>query len=241
MIQPGDFVIFHEAVRCYEKATGAKINSQKSKALPNGGWSQLATALGIESHGQVKILGITYGTTIAKSVKDSWAGGLRSVRVQTRKAYARTLCLAQRIQRNPCLLAKIWYLAQILPPTKEHVQQLTTVCTSLIWQGTIFRVPVSTLQLPKERGGWAMANICAKCKTPLKTRQRFLCTNNSNITTTLMRKWKLAGPIAKPLIYMASQKGYSISVTMPWTWHMLPHQAHNKPCKSLKIVSTECW
>jgi len=34
--QPGDFAIIHEAVRCYEKATGAKLNSQKSKALPIG-------------------------------------------------------------------------------------------------------------------------------------------------------------------------------------------------------------
>jgi len=45
--QPEDFAIIHEAVRCYEKATGAKLNSQKSKALPTGGWSQPATALGI--------------------------------------------------------------------------------------------------------------------------------------------------------------------------------------------------
>jgi len=37
--QPGDFAIIHEAVRCYEKATGAKLNSKKSKALPIGGWS----------------------------------------------------------------------------------------------------------------------------------------------------------------------------------------------------------
>jgi len=71
--QPGDFTIIHEAVRCYDKATGAKFNSQKSKVLPivGGKWSQPATELGIESHDQVRILGIQYGTTIAKSVKDS--------------------------------------------------------------------------------------------------------------------------------------------------------------------------
>jgi len=130
-------------------------------------WSQPATALGIEFHDQVTILGITYRTTIAKSVKNSWAGVLRSIRAQARKAYARTLCLAQRLPYvHRCLLSKIWYLAQILPPTKEHVQQLTTVCTWLIWQGAIFRVPVSTLQLPKEQGGWALANTDVKCKTP---------------------------------------------------------------------------
>jgi len=34
--QPGDFAIIYEAVRCYEKATGAKLNSYKSKALHMG-------------------------------------------------------------------------------------------------------------------------------------------------------------------------------------------------------------
>ena len=48
-----------------------------------------------------------------------------------------------------CLLAKIWYLAQILQPTKDHMQQLTTVCTWFIWQGTIFRVPLFNLQLSR--------------------------------------------------------------------------------------------
>ena len=64
--QPGDFAIIQEAVQCYEKATRAKLNSQKSKALPTGGWLQPATALGIEFQGQVTILGITYGTTITR-------------------------------------------------------------------------------------------------------------------------------------------------------------------------------
>jgi len=45
--QPGDFTIIHEAMRCYEKSTGSKLNSQKSKALPIVGWSQPATALGM--------------------------------------------------------------------------------------------------------------------------------------------------------------------------------------------------
>jgi len=131
-------------------------------------------------------------------VKDSCDGVLRSVRLQARKAYARTLCLAQRMQYvHLCLLSKIWYLAKMLPPTKENVQQLTTVCTWFIWQGAIFRVIVSTLQLPKEQGGWALTNIDAKCKTLLYARLWSLCTKNSSITT-LMRKWNLAGRIANP-------------------------------------------
>jgi len=49
-------------------------------------------------------------------------------------------------------LRKFGIWQKIIPPTKEHVQQLTTVCNWFIWQGAIFRVPVTTLQLPKEQG-----------------------------------------------------------------------------------------
>jgi len=60
-------------------------------------------------------------------------------------------------------------------------------------------------------------------------------------TTLLQQHWWESGTsldrFLNPLIYTASQPGYHISVTMPWTWHMLPHQAQTNPCKSLKIVS----
>jgi len=57
---------------------------------------------------------------------------------------------------------------------------------------------VTTLQLPKEQGGWALVNIDAKCKTLLHARLWYLCTKNGSFTTTLMRKWNLTGPIANP-------------------------------------------
>jgi hypothetical protein len=143
--KPEDFTIILQAVRCYEQTTGARLNPKKSKALDIGNWKEQATALEIEFHDEVTILGVTFKTTAAKSMKNSWAGVLRTVRAQARKAYARTLCLAQRIQYvQLCLIAKIWYLAQILPPTTVHVQQITTVCSWFIWQGAVFRVPVST-------------------------------------------------------------------------------------------------
>ena len=57
---------------------------------------------------------------------------------------------------------------------------------------------MTTLQLPKEQGGWALANIKAKCKTLIYARLWFLCKKNSSITTSLKRKWNLNGPISNP-------------------------------------------
>jgi hypothetical protein len=175
--QPADFIILLQAVRCYEQAKGARPNPQKTKALAIGNWQEPALVRGIEFHEQVNIVEFTFRTTIANSTKDSWAGIIREVRAQARKAYAGNLCFTQRIKyAQLCLLAKIWYVAQILPLTKVHAQQLITVCTWLIWQDAIFRVPLTTLQRPKEQCGWALPdrgqmqdapiqpNLDAQCK-----------------------------------------------------------------------------
>ena len=176
------------------KATAVNLNSQNSKALPFAGWSQPATALGIESHDHVTIFGITYGTGERQLGRCLTVGTCTGTKSLCSNPLPRTIIQYVHL----CLLSKIWYLAQILPPTKEHVQQLTTVCTWFIWQDAIFCVPVSTLQLSKEQGGWALMNIVGKCKTFLYARLWSLCTKNSSITTTIMRKWNLTGPIANP-------------------------------------------
>ena len=144
--QPVAFTKIHQAVCCYELVTGAGYNPRKSKRPAIGTWKEPATILGIEFHDRVNILGVTFGPTIALAMKDSWTSVLCTLRSQVRKAYARNLCLARRINHvQLCLLAKIWYLAQIFPPTHAHAQQLTTICLWLIWQGATFRVPVTTL------------------------------------------------------------------------------------------------
>lgn len=43
-----------------------------------------------------------------------------------------------------CLLAKTWYVSQIIPPLPVHTQQITTVCNWYIWQGATFQVPATT-------------------------------------------------------------------------------------------------
>jgi hypothetical protein len=107
----------NHAIRIYEQATGAHLNPNKSRALAVGGWKEPITALGIELFQQVKILGITFGTTVDATVQDCWTKVFNAVRAQARTAYARNLCLAHRVQYvQTYLLAKVWYLAQVLPP-----------------------------------------------------------------------------------------------------------------------------
>ena len=79
--RPEDFTVILQAVRVYEQATGARLNPKKSKALAIGPWTEPPTALGIEFHEQVTILGVTFASAITKSITDSWSRVLRTARV----------------------------------------------------------------------------------------------------------------------------------------------------------------
>jgi hypothetical protein len=51
-------------------------------------------------------------------------------------------------------LDKIWHIAQISPVSKEHVTKLSTAIVWFIRKGTIFRVPLSTLQVISRTVAW---------------------------------------------------------------------------------------
>ena len=61
---PTDLPVIHDAIQCYEKATGARLNTRKSKALAVGGWSTTMAPLGIVYANEIKILGVTFSSTI---------------------------------------------------------------------------------------------------------------------------------------------------------------------------------
>jgi hypothetical protein len=112
----------------YERATGARLIPRKSKALAIGAWTEPPTALGIDFHERVNILGVEFGPTIAISIRDSWSKVMCAVRAQARRAYTRHLCLVQRMKYIQLpLFAKIWHVSQIFPLPLVQTQQLTTI------------------------------------------------------------------------------------------------------------------
>jgi hypothetical protein len=233
--QPEAFITIHQSICRFELATGARLNPTKSKALAIGTRSDPATVLSIEFHECVNILGVTFGPTIVLSIKDSWTGVICAVRAQARKAYRRNLCLTQCLHYvQLCLLAKIWYVAQILPLNCLHAQQLTTICSWFIWQGAIFCVPITTLQRPKYEGGWDFPNVEVKCKTLLYNQLHMLAALHSSATSELMRHWDLTSLLPNPSFAhwipskLVHLRQYSIDMAYVTT------HAPNETCKEFK-------
>ena len=171
-------------MRCYEKNHRSQVQRTVIEGPSHwGGGSQPATAIGIESHDQVTILGITYGTTTAKSVEDSWAGVLRSVRARGEKP-------------------------MLVPSALHNGYNMYTYAFSRkfsIWHK--FSHP--------PRSNCNNLQLCAHGSYGKVLYFGYLCPPYNLLTR----------PLRTPLIYTASQPGYPISVTMPWTW---PTRYHTK-------------
>ena len=194
-----EFTIIEEAICIYERASCAYLNPRKSKALAIGNWYTQETVLGIAYHPHVTILGVTFWGTIEQTMKDSWARLRGKVRVQAKRAYTRGPCLVTRMRYvNTFILSKIWHSAQILPAPNIYTQQLTIAITWSIWRGTVFRVPVSSLQRPKQKGGWEMPDIEAKCTALLLYRMYLQGQRNGTVTASWLQTWGRNGRQANP-------------------------------------------
>jgi len=63
-----------------------------------------------------------------------------------------------------------WHRAQSFPVSKKQVRQLATATVPFMWNGTIFRVRLSTVQRRREDGGLHLLDIEAKCRALFLTK-----------------------------------------------------------------------
>jgi len=100
MTSQEDVRAVRDAIACYEKATGATMNIEKSIALAVGTWDTACEMMGIPYSEEIKILGVRIRKTAKQSALASWMRLASLVRTQARGAYSRDLNVAQRITYN---------------------------------------------------------------------------------------------------------------------------------------------
>jgi hypothetical protein len=139
--------------------------------LPIGRWDATQDIGELRYKEYTKILGIYFGTTIGKTIDNSWQEKAQKIRHCMKDCTTRKLDINQRLRIcNTWYLSKIRYAAQIIPITDNYVQKITTSILTYIWRGWIFRVPASTLYKRPIDGGIGMPDIRAKCNMLLITR-----------------------------------------------------------------------
>lgn len=154
-----------EILSTYEAASGAKVNTNKSNALPLGQWDGSSLISNIPYSDTVKILGFKFTNRVNVAAKMSWSIVTSRVSSAAWETYYRDMNLAMRIKFvHVFLLARIWYVAQVFTPTADHIRQINTSIAWFIWRGDIFRVPLSTLQRGRSGGGWDLIHVWSKCR-----------------------------------------------------------------------------
>jgi hypothetical protein len=108
-----------KALQIYEAASGAHLNVHKSKAVALGAWDTSVEMMEIPYSRELNILGTRTTITIRQSAQLSWNVVTGSIKMQAKDAYYRAPTFDKRIEyMHMCLLARVWYIAQIFPHLK---------------------------------------------------------------------------------------------------------------------------
>jgi CHAT domain-containing protein len=192
LTNPADVPLIQHALRHYMRASGAVLNTNKSKALALGTCDTSANILDIPYVAQMKVLGMQCTDNIEHSWTLNWVGLAGRTRAITQMAYSRDLCLTQRIwYTETFVLSLIWYMAQVIPPTTQTIRQINTAIMWYIWRGKIFRVPMATLYNTPEDGGLGLTHVQAKCIMLLVIQLWKQSGDRRSLTAAWLKKWNL--------------------------------------------------
>jgi hypothetical protein len=196
---PSDIPKLQQEIQCFEAASGARVNFQKSRAIAIGTWDTSHTVMNIPYYDTATILEFKIKSIVRESVLAGWTKTIAIIKTQAQENYCRTMTLDMRIKYvHEYLMARAWYIAQIYPPPEAYVRQMNTTISWFIWKGDIFCVPLSTLYRREEQGGWDLINFFAKIQAFFLYRMRQNMMEGRTITWAWLRTWSLSAKGTNP-------------------------------------------
>jgi len=167
----------------YERASGAKLNQQKSNGVFIGKWKNKRTGpVDIAWVTSDKIVGIYFGN--GDVVGKLWAEKIIQLEKSIEKWDVSDLTMKGRVTVvNIYILTKIWYIAEITPPPKKIIRKINSLIFPFIWGIKLEHVNRATMFLPPSKGGWGVIDIKSKMAT-------MHCSHVGNIISARKTKWK---------------------------------------------------
>jgi hypothetical protein len=188
-----------ETLTSYEKASWATINKLKSRILGLGNWDISTKILDIPYSDTLTILGTQISRSIKQSSDLSWGKVTTLLKAKAQRDYARRLPFDTRVRYiHEQLYAQVWYLAQISLPPQGRLRELQMSSSRFLWEGEIFRLPLSTLHKPKREGGWNLVNVAAKCRALFFQSIDHWLTQQASLTHTCLGTWNIGSHGSNP-------------------------------------------
>ena len=166
-----DLGSLHEIIKMFCKATGAEINTNKTKIMGFGNWKGKMnwTANWVTPEKtSLKCLGIKYYNNWDDTAKNNWLIIENKINSHVRCLSNRQLTIFQKsIYINAVVLAKMSYIANIIPLDKDIAKIIISSLFTYIWNGKYNPIKREYMYLPKLRGGIGLNNIQTKCNSLL--------------------------------------------------------------------------
>lgn len=189
---PNEVDLLHGALQRFERATGAIINPQKTVLLPLARWPKNVRRDWFTEQDKHKVLGIILTNNPQRMAALNWKPTLHSIRALCHLHSVRTLALHDRVKIiNEVILAKAWYLAQVLPVPKEIERGIKFAAYSMLWRGNLFKASMDTCTLAPEAGGLGLVDFHAKCAALLIRRTTVVISQHPDSpTATLFSRFR---------------------------------------------------
>lgn len=161
-----DLQKFDGCVRRYERATGAKLNVNKSSAIifPQTNFTADLQNRGfkiIQPHQSVRYLGPPISLNPDyHALEQKIINQVRSKALEWHAINPTTQGRAVIIKTK--LLSKVWFWAGLLPLSDEFFQEIHNICINFLWKFKTHRLRTDNLYLPKSQGGLKLIHVADK-------------------------------------------------------------------------------
>ena len=152
-------------VNIYERGSGAKLNTTKSKAMWLGRWrANGASPFGLTWVFKMRILGVYFSNGLVSVDSDNWRSKLDKLQNVTNLWKQRELSfLGRAMIINVLGASRFWHTAKIIIPPQWVVDSYNKIVWSFIWKGKMENVSRQRCCAPLRGGGLNVVDFRAKC------------------------------------------------------------------------------
>jgi hypothetical protein len=124
----------------------------------------------IREDSKLKVLGFIFGTDLRKTTADNYERIINTINFMINQNCRRNLNQKVWIS-NTFILAKRWYISQIMPPENLHLGKIKKPIGNFLWFGYLYKIGRRQLVMTYLEGGLALTTV------ELKTKSLFLRAN----------------------------------------------------------------
>lgn len=198
-----------EHLETYCKASGAKINTQKSEIMYYGPVSKTHNKWQFhETTGKIKVLGVFLGENLEAACEHTWGGLEAQIKNKLALWKMRALSLRGRaVVVNTLLLSKLNHVLMIHHLPRSTANRINNIMSQFIWKASSNQIAHNTVIGKYQSGGLNLIDLNSKMKAfRVKLIQKLLQTDNNAF-------WK---DYVKDSLYSCGKAGlYNLCQTLP--------------------------